>query len=166
MEIWLNIPNYDGFMASNLGRIKTIERDIICGEKICRRKERILKPHKSKVGYLTVAPFQKTTHVHYLVTLTFLGVRKYKYVVDHINGDYCDNRIENLRYVTQKENVQNALRLNKIKIGENCSWSKLTKDLVIKIRLDNSRQCELAKKYSISRQSVSDIKNYKTWKFI
>lgn len=165
-EYWKDIPNYAGFMVSNLGRIKTIERIINYGNRMCLRKEKILKPHKSKVGYYTVAPFQKTTTVHKLVAFTFLGVRPLNSVIEHINGDYLDNRVENLRYVTHKENTQNALRLNKILTGEQCSWSKLKIEDVIKIRNDKRMHILIAKDFNISRQTVGEIKRFLTWKNI
>lgn len=166
MEIWKEIPGYVGFMASNYGRIKSIERRINYGDRYITRKERILKPHKSKVGYYTVAPFQKTTYVHFLVTLTFLGEREKGYVVDHIDGDYLNNNILNLRYVTQKENVHNALRLGKIKIGQNCSWSILKEEDVIEIKKSNLKQNQLAKLFNVSRCTIYDIQKNKTWKYL
>ena len=166
MEIWKNIPGYDGFMASNYGRIKTIERFINYNNRKCLRKERILKPHKSKIGYYTIAPFQKTTYSHKLIALTFLGERPNRLVVDHIDGDYLNNNINNLRYVNQKENVNNAMRLGKIKIGEGCKWSILKKENVIEIRNSKIQNNILAKKYNVSRATIYDIKNYRTWKFV
>ena len=166
METWKKIPNYDGFMASSFGRIKTVKRLVDYGNRFCLRKERILKPHKSKVGYYTVAPFQKTTYVHQLIALAFIGQRPKNSVIDHKNGDYLDNRAENIRYVTQKENVDNAKTLGKLKTGENCSWSKLTVKQVLEIRQDKRPHLEIALQYKIARQSVSEIKTKKTWKHL
>ena len=166
MENWEKIPGYEGFMASNLGNIKTLKRAINYGNRICLRQERILKPHKSKVGYYTVAPFQKTTLVHRLITLTFLGERPINSVIDHIDGDYLNNNINNLRYVTQKENVHNAMRLGKTLNGESCSWSKLTIKQVLEIREDKRIHKLIAKDYNICRQSVGEIKNRLIWKYI
>lgn len=41
--------------------------------------------------------------------LTFKGEDSYKKEVDHINGIRKDNRLENLRWVTSKENKHNSI---------------------------------------------------------
>ena len=45
---------------------------------------------------------------HTLVAQCFIGERPHKFVIDHINRDRLDNRVENLRYITQKENTHNS----------------------------------------------------------
>lgn len=46
--------------------------------------------------------------VHRLVAAAFLGESEEGHVVNHKNGDRFDNRVENLEYVTQGENVKHA----------------------------------------------------------
>lgn len=45
---------------------------------------------------------------HTLVACAFLGERPDGLVIDHINRDKLDNRIDNLRYVTQRDNTINS----------------------------------------------------------
>lgn len=70
---------------------------------------RILRPAVSKRRYLivrlSVENVQTTRYVHDLVAQTFLGPKALGIVVRHINGDELDNRIENLTYGTQSDNV-------------------------------------------------------------
>ena len=46
--------------------------------------------------------------VHVIIARAFLGEKPEGYQVDHINGDKADNRPENLRYVTHKQNLRGA----------------------------------------------------------
>ena len=59
-------------------------------------------------GYLSVTiPYREGCYVHRLVAEAFipnpLGLRD----VDHIDGNKSNNRVENLRWVTHKENTNN-----------------------------------------------------------
>jgi hypothetical protein len=62
-------------------------------------------------GYLTVAFQGKTQLMHRLVWVYFNGPIKDGMVIDHIDGNRANNRIENLRMVTrQRNNMNKCLR--------------------------------------------------------
>lgn len=72
----------------------------------------VLKGEKSIVrslptGYKVVSFDGMQAYVHRLVWETFFGEIPQGWEVDHINGDIADNRTENLRCVTPKQNRSN-----------------------------------------------------------
>ena len=71
---------------------------------------REVKPRLSS-GYLAVTiptiPYRKGCSIHRLVAEAFIPNPENKPFIDHINGNRADNRIENLRWVTNKENCNN-----------------------------------------------------------
>lgn len=106
-EIWKDIPNYEGiYRASNLGRIKSLERIDALGR---RAKEKMLKPEINHRGYCRVVlckqSVQKRYFVHRLVWIAFNGQIPEGYEINHLNEVKSNNRLENLNLITHKENI-------------------------------------------------------------
>lgn len=60
-------------------------------------------------GYIAIRYKQKGYKAHRLIWLYHNGGFE-KETIDHINGNRSDNRIENLRQATQKENAQHKTK--------------------------------------------------------
>lgn len=107
IEIWKDIKGFEGiYQASNLGRVKSLERIDALGRKV---KERILKPGLTNKGYYQVwlckNSIKKKYFVHRLVWIAFNGRIPEGYEVNHINEVKTDNRLSNLNLMTAKENM-------------------------------------------------------------
>jgi hypothetical protein len=72
--------------------------------------------HLHGTGYVKVRIDYKNYSAHRIVWLWHHGVWP-TYMIDHINGDRADNRIENLRDVSQSINCRNTERQRE---GDNC----------------------------------------------
>ena len=124
-EVWKDIEGYEGkYQVSNMGRVKSLNY------KGCIGKERILKQVFNDYGYLKVCLSKdgktKQIKVHRLVAQTFIENIENKPYIDHINTIRTDNRVENLRFVTRIENMNNELTKEKLRAytGRNTSRYK------------------------------------------
>ena len=88
---------------------------------------------KDKTDYISVKVNWKLYRIHRLIW--FIEKGYYPEQVDHIDGDFSNNKIENLRAVTNRENCQNYKihRTGKL-IG--CTWDKSRGNWKAQIKLE------------------------------
>lgn len=117
--IYKDIPGYDGlYRVSNFGDVISCSRDVFTGSgdkrRIIKLKEKRLNPSNRK-GYKVVNLRKDnktlTIGVHQLVLWAFVGVQQKGIEVRHLNSNPSDDRLENLRYGTKSENMQDAVEL-------------------------------------------------------
>lgn len=167
-EIWKNILGFEGvYLISNFGRVKRIL------QKSGTQSNRILKDYDNGKGYRYITLRKDNTpsnhYVHILVAIAFLENPLNKSSVNHINGIKSDNVITNLEWVTNKENMIHASKMNLLRKGENNVLSKINNEDVLKIRsLKNSGKAlnKIGMMFGISASHVHRIMHKKLWKHI
>ena len=123
-EIWKDVVGYEGYyQVSNLGRIRSCEREAICKNKSLRTvKSKILKQHLDNYGYciisLSLNNKKHTKTIHRLVAEAFIPNLENKPTVNHINETKTDNRVLNLEWATHAEQACHGTRPSRIS-GEN-----------------------------------------------
>ena len=145
IEIWKDIPEYEGlYKVSNLGNIKSLSKEILLkGKYPFISKEKNLKLRKDIQGYLKIDIRKnqkaKTFKVHQLIAMAFLNHKldgTTKLVIDHINNNPSDNRLENLQIISNRENSSKD-RKNKTSKYTGVHWSEPRNKWKSQIQLNN-----------------------------
>lgn len=165
-EEWRDIPGYEGlYQASDLGHVRRVKKT---GTKP-------LRPYRAAVRYLQVQLYRdgdsKRYLVHRLITLAFYGECPPNHEVNHINGASNDNRLQNLEYVTHKQNIRHSFdALGRLaQKGETQVNAKLKDSEVREIKrlLKSGVQIvRIAAQFRVSTTTISKIKLGKKWKHI
>ncbi|MFA4834859.1 MAG: HNH endonuclease [Dehalococcoidia bacterium] len=174
-EIWKAIPGFPGYDVSNHGRVRSYWSKVngTRQREISNTPQKLLTLSFHGAGY----PFVnlKNKHrmypylVHRLVLLAFVGPCPSGMEACHNDGSRTNNHINNLRYGTRKENVDDRAIHNTNLVGEKHPNCKLNAKQVKQIRLLYENGCKykyLVMLFNISYAQISRIINYKKWKSI
>lgn len=144
---WKSVPSFKDVEASDTGNV--------------RRSGIELKQSNRVRNYRCVNIDGKRILVHRLVLLAFIGMPKEGEECLHLNDDPTDNRLENLRWGSHKENMMMSRGRNHAHHGEDNGHSKLTASAVNEIRVAFLQKTNfhwgrgrLAKKFGVSPQQI------------
>lgn len=138
-EIWKN-TEFDGYMVSNLGRVK--------------HKDRILSSIQRKHKYESVmVSATKRVYVHRLVATAFIPNPEHKRDVNHKNGNTKDNRLENLEWTTHQENTIHGRDV----LGLFQNQDKAKKVLCVELNKKFNSMCEACRFLGDNKQKGGGI---------
>lgn len=162
-EEWKSIEGFEGvYEVSNLGRVKRSKT-----QKILKQAER----GKYLCVDLSRNNISKTFSVHRLVALAFIPLIKGLDQVNHIDGNKFNNHYSNLEWCNPSTNKLHSFRIGTTlpTSGERNGRSKLKESQVIEIikLLDSGIPSgQIAIRYHVAHQTISDIKNNKRWSYL
>lgn len=163
MERWKLIEGTKHkYMVSDRGRVKSFWGG----------HWKVLKPMLSVYGYVRAVLSMKTGRcknwaVHRLVLEAFSGPPPLGYTGSHLNGNKVDNRIENLQWMTLKDNIALKIVHGTHQVGETHGRHRLTWQIVTNLRNERiasgMSEKALGIKYGIPASNVNQILNDKLW---
>lgn len=114
-EVWKDIPRYEGmYQVSNLGRVKSLDRIGLAGQKIYGR---VLKACYDKNGYCLVNLYKggkcKTFRVHRLVAEQFIENPRNYPMINHRDEMKTNNCTDNLEWCDAKYNANYGTKIQR-----------------------------------------------------
>ena len=157
-ELWLPLLQYKGIEVSSIGRVRKAANQ--------RRKERILTEFpKDRDGYARCS-VQKldgtwtSQPVHRLIALAFIENPENKTCVNHIDNNRLNNCVENLEWVTPKENVYHSYKFGNRQVCKEVPRNTILTDFQIS-QIDKLRETytvnQIANLFNIQYQSLKNI---------
>lgn len=174
-EEWRPVPGAEGwYSVSNLGRVRS---EPTTGWRPGKQRGRVLRLSRDSKGYLMfklclpgMPP--RSVKAHRVVAQAFLGPAPAGLQVNHKNGDKADNRVENLEYVSCRENIRHCWDTGLHGVehcrGEANRQAKLTENAVRFIREAHPQVSlgELATTLGVTKQAVAMVVKRRTWKHV
>lgn len=135
------------------------------------KKQKIVKAHKDKRnGYMNYtfcdegSGLYGTKRVHRIIAKTFIPNPADFPVVNHLDNDRTNNRVDNLEWTTQSENIRYALNQGRLHIesGETHPFAKYTDEQireVCELLQAGYTNTEIGKMTDVNTHYVSGIRN-------
>jgi hypothetical protein len=154
---------YDGYFVNELGEVWSY----LARFNQKRKKWRRVKTPINVAGYPVFnIRGKKTVHVHIVMLTTFRGPRPNGYVSRHLDDNRSNNNLENLRWGTQKQNMEDCCNNGNIPRGTVRANAKLNELQVRIIRNypdHYGHNTYLAKVFNITSSMVTRIRQRRIW---
>lgn len=160
-ERWRWIPGYEGlYMVSNQGRVMTIPH--------MSKDGLILRPRESNNHYMTVNLYDGSSYkkhlIHRLVAASFIPNPNNCPQVNHKDGNRQNNGVDNLEWVTARENIRHKYdTLGYSQKGRRSPLRRFTDEQVREIRSSKQKASFVAANYGVSRQCIADLREGRTY---
>ena len=179
-EYWRDVPGYKGqYRISDWGRLKSLGRVVLRagrGGKTTVPAKYITRKLR-RGGYYRIALLDREGNredilIHRVVLLAFVGPCPKGMECCHWDGNPMNNRLDNLRWDTAKNNQADRLRHGRgVHVtnpkGEDIWWAKLTEKDVKRIRKlyasGRHNQTELSEIFGVYQTLISRIIRRKAW---
>lgn len=172
-EVWKGLiydgKNYSEWIEiSNLGRVRNPKTTTI-------RKQNLLKSGYCFVSFsMGSRNKKKTFRVHKGLAETFIANPENKPYINHKDGNKINNSLNNLEWVTAKENTTHAYSTGLIvpKEGQGHYKAKFSEEQIRFIRKNHIKSSSkhgalaLSKMFNVSASTMQSIVNYETYKNI
>ena len=127
----------------------------------------IMKQNGNWSGHMSVqVGGGRRVAVHRMVLEAFVGPPPANAEACHCNGNPADNRVSNLRWDTKLENERDKLRHGTRPFGERSGTAKLGKEKVMAILSSTEGGSLLARRYGVSKSTISAIRHGRLWPHI
>jgi len=165
------INNFPGYSITENGKIWSHPRRWNTGFGIRKHSGKWLKTKFSPSGHENVGLY-KNNKIHYvwvhrLVLETYVGPCPDGMEACHNDGNPADNRLENLRWDTRRNNHRDKVQHGTHNRGERHGRVKLNELQVRVIRrlieFGNLTRLEIAKVFNVNDSTIGDIKAKRTW---
>lgn len=159
MEEWRKTHIDPDFEVSSLGNLR-------------KSNGKYKSQWRTNWGYMQAEFKNKKKHaVHRLIGFAFLNDTYFEgAVINHKDSDKTNNKVENLEWVTQSQNIKHSFQIGTHSIvGEKHPSAILTEKKVIEIRHKRKigfKVKHIATEYGVSLSTIYDICRNKNWSHI
>jgi hypothetical protein len=171
-EMWRDVPNYEGkYQVSNIGRVRSLRYmrgkcNVLLKEPLILKQYSGEKTRNYMMIGLNKNNKRQSYRVHRLVLEAFCGFRPAGKEAAHLNGDPSDNRIQNLMWATQEENLNHKRIHGTIIRGSMINNAKLKESdipVIFKLRYQGMSSRELAARFKVGWTTMKYLLAGKTW---
>lgn len=150
----------DFYEISSFGRVRNVITNKILAS--CVKENGYYQVNLNKQGG------RKKYYIHRLVAIAFIPNFDNKPQVNHINGHKNDNVVNNLEWVTAKDNMSHCYAIGlRNQLGSKNHMAVLSEDDVTKIKelytVNKVKQSDLAKQFNVCKQTINNILHGKVW---